>query len=396
MAAGTDPGAPRLGSWRRVGIVAGSLAAIFVAWMLIAQAGVGISFLYVVPILLAAWFFGPRAGLVAGAIAAALFGLGGLIVDEPDLLAGVLIRGAVYCAVGYLVGMLLDQRLRLRAEVAAQRRELSELRAIQDALVPAELPERPALELASCYVPAQEGVAGDFYIVAEAPGAATIVVVGDVVGKGLDAARRASFVRTAFATFAPFTDDPLRLLEMANYSLIEKAGTSQTFVTAACVSYRPEDGAIAWALAGHPPPLLLDAGRPLHGAGPGLPLGIDVELGCGPARSRLRPGEGLLLYTDGLSEARAPGAAAPPAGARRPASDGGQQGDMLGADRIAALLAVLRGASPGDVVRRLRTAAEEFAGGALADDLCMVALRATGEAAPLPAAQPVVARPRSA
>jgi hypothetical protein len=74
-------------------------------------------------------------------------------------------------------------------------------------------------------------------LVAEGPQDSTVLVVGDVVGHGLQAARRASFIRTTFAAIAPFSDDPGRLLSWANTALIERAGTSVEFVTAACVTF---------------------------------------------------------------------------------------------------------------------------------------------------------------
>lgn len=355
-----------LGSWPRIAVVAALLLASFILWLTVDDAEVGVGFLFLAPVLLAGLWGGGRAGLVTGVLAGLLFGVAASIVDAENVALSAAIRAAIYGGLGYLVGMLIEQRVELRGLLAAQRRELVELRAIQDALVPGELPKRPELELASCYLPAQEGVAGDFFIVAPGPGDSTVVVVGDVVGKGLEAARRASFVRAALATFAPFTDDPVRLLHMANYSLIEKAGTSQTFVTAACATYHPGDGRMVYASAGHPAPLQLDGGTPLE-TDPGVPLGIDVDVGGSAREVRLGPGAGVLLYTDGLLEAR------------RPGDDGTT---MLGEERVAALLRELRGAAPGAVVSRLRREAEEHAGGVLPDDLCMVALRAVRPAPP--------------
>ena len=118
--------------------------------------------------------------------------------------------------------------------------ELEDLRAVRDALTPPELPARPGLELAATFIPASaDQVSGDFYLVAEGPQESTVLVVGDVVGHGLQAGRRAAFVRTAFAATAPFSDDPSRLLSWANTALIERAGTGSEFVTAACVTYLP-------------------------------------------------------------------------------------------------------------------------------------------------------------
>jgi serine phosphatase RsbU (regulator of sigma subunit) len=261
--------------------------------------------------------------------------------------------------VGYTVGRLSEQRQALSRVVDAQRLELGELRGIQQAIAPRHTPRRPSLELASCYVPAEQGAAGDFYLVTAGPADNTVVVVGDVAGKGMDAARRAAFVRTAFATSAPFTDDPCRLLELANTALLEQQAEPVMFVTCACIVFSPSEHKMTWALAGHPAPLWLDDGMPLNSVIPGYPLGVERDLNCTSATTLFSPGCGLMAFTDGLSEARRGG------------------GELFGTDRITRTLATLRGASPARVVRELRREAERFAGGALPDDLCIVALRAS-------------------
>jgi serine phosphatase RsbU (regulator of sigma subunit) len=139
--------------------------------------------------------------------------------------------------------------------------------------------------------------------VAEGPQDSTVLVVGDVVGHGLQAARRASFIRTTFAATAPFSDDPGRLLSWANTALIERAGTSVDFVTAACVTFLPSAQLLRWAYAGHPPALWLDDGQELKPLSQGTPLGLRADLGCAEG-SRRSPGGAGVLYTDGLTEAR--------------------------------------------------------------------------------------------
>ena len=232
--------------------------------------------------------------------------------------------------------------------------QLAELRALRAALVPPGIPDRPAIDLATCFVPAQERVAGDFFFVGEGPNDATVVVVGDVVGKGLEAARRAAFVRAALAAYAPHDDDPCRLLELANTALVERAGTSEEFVTAACMVYRPADRSMTWALAGHPAPVLLDEGRALNGIGPGLPLGVNDSVDCDSAEHRLSEGDGVLLFTDGLLEARRHS----PGGSVGAPDRESSPLELFGSERIAAVLSEHRGEEPGEVVRALRAAAE--------------------------------------
>src|SRR5512132_2478455 len=193
-----------------------------------------------------------------------------------------------------------------RLEVAEH--ELEDLRAIRDALTPPELPQRPGLELAAVFLPAAaEQVSGDFYLVAEGPQDSTVLVVGDVVGHGLQAGRRAAFVRTTFAATAPYSDDPCRLLSWANTALIERAGISSEFVTAACITYLPNEQLLRWAYAGHPPALWMDDGRELVAPAQGDLLGIRAELSCVEGSRRSMAGAGVLLYTDGLTDARQDG-----------------------------------------------------------------------------------------
>ena len=245
----------------------------------------------------------------------------------------------------------------LRERLEAAEHELEDLRAIRDALTPPELPQRPGLSLGAAFLPAAaERVSGDFYLVAEGPRDATVLVVGDVVGHGLEAARRAAFVRTTFAATAPFTDDPCRLLSWANAALIERAGTSGDFVTAACVTYLPGERCLRWAYAGHPPALWLDDGRPLRPQKQGSLLGVHDEVGSVEGSQRLAPGVGVLLYTDGLTEARR-----------------GEQ--QFGTQAVSAVLCGLQEPSPTEAIAVLRARVAEFAYGALTDDLCMLAAR---------------------
>ena len=245
--------------------------------------------------------------------------------------------------------------LRARLEVAEH--ELEDLRAIRDALTPPELPQRPDLELAAAFLPAAaERVSGDFYLVAEGPQDSTVLVVGDVVGHGLQAGRRAAFVRTTFAATAPFSDDPCRLLSWANTALIERAGPSSEFVTAACVTYLPAERLLRWAYAGHPPALWLDGGRQLVAPAQGIPLGVRTDTGCVEGSLRAEPGAGILLYTDGLTEAR-------------------HDGVLFGLERVTASLAGLRHPSPADAIAVLRARVAEYAYGAQTDDLCLLAAR---------------------
>jgi serine phosphatase RsbU (regulator of sigma subunit) len=243
----------------------------------------------------------------------------------------------------------------LHERLGAVEHELEDLRAIRDALTPPELPQRPGLDLAAAFVPAAEQVSGDFYLVAEGPKDSTLLVIGDVVGHGLRAGRRAAFVRTTFAATAPYSDDPCRLLSWANAALVERAGTSSEFVTAACVTYLPNDQLLRWAYAGHPPALWMHDGRELAAPRQGTPLGLGEDLE--PVEgSRSGGATGVLLYTDGLTEAR-------------------RDGELFGVEGVTAVLGELQNPSPSEAVDILRARVAEFADGNLTDDLSMLAAR---------------------
>jgi serine phosphatase RsbU (regulator of sigma subunit) len=205
-------------------------------------------------------------------------------------------------------------------------------------------------------VPAQQGVGGDFFLTAEGPRGSTVLLVGDVVGKGVPAARRAVFVRTSLVTFAPFEDDPARLLRLANAALIDRAGTSVDYVTAVCVVHRPADETLAWAIAGHPPPLRLDSGEPLDDWGAGQPLGLETELAVASRVEPFGANSGVLLYTDGILDAR------------------DEAAERFGEERLQALVASHGRETAPDLVERLRAALAAYAPAA-GDDVCLLAAR---------------------
>ena len=239
--------------------------------------------------------------------------------------------------------------------IAADEKELDDLRAVREALTPPDLGTWPGLDLAAAFLPASGGVSGDFYLVAEGPEGSTTFVVGDVVGKGPVAARRAAFARTVFATAAPFSNDPAQLLSWANTALAERTADAVDFVTAACITYSPDDSVLCSAYAAHPPILRLDTGVEL-GGGRALPLGISDGWACSSERHRLQRGAGVLIYTDGVTEAR-------------------RNGDQFGEARLTESIRRSIGFSASEVVAAITSEVEEFASSKLRDDVCVIAAR---------------------
>jgi len=357
--------------WIRAGAIVAVTAAIFALRLDLQEPGP----LYLLPVLMAGYWFGQWAGVSAGVLCGGLYAIGRVVGPAEtglEILPATIGRLAVYGAVGWFVGWLAESRVGLERVVRQRDRELVELRTIQETLSPPAPEPRPGLQLATCYLPAQDGVAGDFYLVTSGMDDSTVIAIGDVAGRGLEAAKRAWFVRTVLASSAGFTEDPGEMLDLANYSLIEESGASALFVTAACIVFRPEDRSIRWSVAGHDSPILLDEAKPLpNRPTAGVPLGIEDSTGCATAASSLSFGSGLLLYTDGVIEAR---------------SSNGAGGDgLFGERRLERIVAEMRGEDPVAVVERIRDEVLEHSGGQLEDDVCLVALRAD----PQPQAEPV-------
>ncbi len=312
--------------------------------------------LELVPVLGAALWFGRRWALIVTGVAFALTAVSEQIHGAWDL-SMTAVEIALLALTAYVVGGLGDRQ---RAGEA----ELERIRPLQDVLAPRKPPRLPLIDVASRYIPAQAGVSGDFYQVAAGRNGAAIVVVGDVVGKGMDAARRSTFARAIVAACAPYAEDPATIVRTVNTELVHQYGVSAHFITMLCVVVHA-NATVSWASAGHPPPVSLADGEPIGALRTGHPLGIapeivDLEVAHAPL-----PAAGILLYTDGLTDARPPGRRFQP----------------FGEARVSAVLREVDAPTPEEAVQRLAHAAQRFSGGPLPDDLCLVALRSRFEAA---------------
>ncbi|MBV9418066.1 MAG: serine/threonine-protein phosphatase, partial [Solirubrobacterales bacterium] len=213
------------------------------------------------------------------------------------------------------------------------------------------------MTIAAEVIPAAHYVGGDFFFVGDGANGTTVMAVGDVVGKGLSAVRRSAFTRTALASVAPFSDDPCQLLGWVNVALVERIGESSEFVTAACMTYEPRSRLLRLAAAGHHPALRLASGAELTAERTGVALGLAREVNCSASAHRLMDGDGVLLYTDGLTEARG-------------------ERTRYGIDRLSALLRERAQLAPQDTLEMLKRDLRKFAGERLTDDVCLLVLRA--------------------
>ena len=240
---------------------------------------------------------------------------------------------------------------------------VTELRTIQETLSPPKPEPRPGLQLATCYLPAQDGVAGDFYLVTK--GTERLDCDRDRRRRRARArGGQAGVVRSHGARqLGRLHRGPGEMLDLANYSLIEESGASSLFVTAACIALRPDDGSIRWSVAGHESPILLDEAKPLPDRWPTECRSASRTASAGETvTSALAFGSGLLLFTDGLTEARSGRTAA--ARQRACSASAGSPSSCRDAGHRA-----------GRGHRADARRGPEHSGGELEDDVCLVALR---------------------
>ena len=321
---------------------------IFVVWLAApASANIGIGFFYVVPVGLATWWFGTRAGVVGVLACSVLYCIGALIDPIPHFGITIAVRILAFAGGVVLVSILRERQLAL--EHSAE-----ELEAIRAALAPAALPQLPGVDAAASFVPSELGVSGDFYLLTNGPDRSAIAIVGDVVGHGPAAARLATFVRARFAALAAGTSDPAELLTLVNGALADRQGGERELVSAVCLRLRGDD--LHWAIAGHPPPLLLPGLEELRSTSSTYLLGAEPGLALANREATLRRGEGVVVYTDGATDVR-------------------RDGTMLGLEGLKGFLAPIAEAPAPAIISRTEKAILEWAEKPIRDDLCLLALK---------------------
>jgi sigma-B regulation protein RsbU (phosphoserine phosphatase) len=206
-----------------------------------------------------------------------------------------------------------DAESEQRAAAVARSAELSELLDIVRAsLLPAHPPNIPGLDLAAWFEPARTGelLLGDFYDAFPVDGRRWAIVVGDVCGHGAHAAKLTSMIRYTLRSAMVHHTDPAGALEELDRAIRADQLDTGRFATL-CVFRVALDGDqldVTWARAGHTLPILVPSDEPpraLTGAG-GPPVGLlrRVAAPWTTERRRLGPGDALVVYTDGVTEAR--------------------------------------------------------------------------------------------
>lgn len=226
----------------------------------------------------------------------------------------------------------------------------------QRSLLPTKVPSLPRVSFVAHYVPAagRRAVCGDFYDFVTFPDGRVGVVLGDVVGIGPDAVGDAALTRYTLKSFATDESDPGRLLARLN----DHFGTHvapDRFVRLFVGVLDPERATLEYANAGHVPPVVYHAGEGVEWLGEGgLALGVEEGAEYKVGRAELQPGDMLVLYTDGVTEAP-------------------RRGKPFGQGRFIDIVSRYGVGTPGELSQAIRRAVDAWVGtGEMRDDLAML------------------------
>jgi serine phosphatase RsbU (regulator of sigma subunit) len=181
-------------------------------------------------------------------------------------------------------------------------------------------------------------------------------VLGDVTGHGIDAAADMAMAKFVFRSLAREHPEPGDFLAFANEVVVDEIAPGK-FITMLYLLIDPATGEIGCASAGHPPPRLVDAsGEVGEIDAAGLALGVDSGIEYEAVRAQLEPGGAVVLYTDGVIEAR-------------------QEKELYGVERLDTLLARRHERNAEDIAASVIESARRFTGGELFDDCAVVVLK---------------------
>jgi len=199
----------------------------------------------------------------------------------------------------------VTEGLSVRRRGALVAREHDEARRIQRALLPSAMPAVRGCDLAAVWTPAS-GLGGDCYDATPFADDRAAVSIADVVGKGLPAALLMSNLQAAVRAFATPTADPHDVCASVNRLLCRNIAAGK-FVTFCYVVVEAGAGLLRYANAGHNPPIVMRAGGAVDRLAPtGLVLGVAPDWVYSTGTVPFRPGDRLVCFTDGITEARSP------------------------------------------------------------------------------------------
>jgi serine phosphatase RsbU (regulator of sigma subunit) len=267
--------------------------------------------------------------------------------------------------VEYFAVLVAAALVRIRAhkaalERAAVQRDLDLARELQGGLLPKVFPTReeaPGIELFARLEPAKE-VSGDLYDFFTIEPGKMCFVVGDVSGKGIAAGIFMAVTRTLIRATTVPGRSPLEIMNRVNAQLA-KENQASLFVTMILGIVDTATGRMVYGQGGHNPPILVPAqGKPTYEPAGGMPLGVFEDAKFGERELQLKPGETLLVYTDGVTEAM------------------NQAKDLFGEDRLEKAVTGVSSFSPEKIAERVIEQVEGFVLEAeRSDDITLLAIQ---------------------
>jgi serine phosphatase RsbU (regulator of sigma subunit) len=277
--------------------------------------------------------------------------------DLPLALLGIPIVGTLFYGRRFL---RQAQEVEARSLLERRAEEVIEQEAVAPKawaarLAPQDLPDFTGFEVGQVYEAGTGLMAGDFYDVYPSAPTRLAAVIGDVSGHGIEPSITAFQTKYLLRVFLRQYRDPAQALEELNQVLSVQGGPEE-FVSLCCVVFDTAAGTMRFASAGHPPAVLWHDGevRKLSSTGPLLTL--DPKATYTSREIELRPGDLILMYTDGLIEARA-----------------GEQ--LFGDDRVAQILRRDPGQQASVLCKALLEAARDFSASPIGDDVAILAIR---------------------
>ena len=228
---------------------------------------------------------------------------------------------------------------------------------MQRSLLPTEIPAVPGVEIGHVYQSsARVDVGGDVYDFLSLEDGRVAIVLGDVIGKGIQAAADMAMAKFSFRALARSYPSPSEFLARTNDVVIEEVALGK-FITMVYALIDPQTHELRCASAGHPPIRLVRPDGVVESLAPsGLALGIDSGQRYEEERVMLEPGSAIVLYTDGVIEAR-------------------RDGELYGEARLDELLAANASLPAQALAEVVLADSRAFSGGDLADDCAIVCLR---------------------
>jgi PAS domain S-box-containing protein len=263
------------------------------------------------------------------------------------------------------VGTVIDVHDRKEAEEERERllaRERRISRTLQRSLLPPSLPKIPGAEIAARYLAAGEGleVGGDFYDAFGLSESSWALVVGDVAGKGPEAAAMTSLAHYTVRAAAARSEGPETVLHILNEEILRQTdhGRFFTVVYGELELGKAGGATLRVAAGGHPPPILIRRNGEAESLPPmGMVLGATPKVEIGKWEAQLYQGDAVVFYTDGVTEARSPG------------------GEFFSEQGLKALCTRCAGLSAEEIAEKVERGVMKFQRGELRDDIALLVLR---------------------